>query len=160
MIAAIVVIVVALVCTTIVVPALLLALAKGVLAGVVWGGAIGGIISAITGGSFWEGFEDGAFLGAIAGLISSGMGFAFTGAVKGVSMKLGQTLLTGGASGIGSILLGDLGDIGIKGEAMSWKKIVTDVIVAGGLGVAFAGIGYGLSKAFSALKLKIFSKTS
>ena len=86
------------------------------------------------------------------------LGFAFTGAVKGVSMTLGQTLLSGGASGIGSILLGDLGDIGIKGEVMSLKKIVIDVVVAGVTGVAFAGIAYGLSKAFSSLKLKMFNR--
>ena len=157
-IAAIVVIVVSLVCTTIAVPVLLLALAKSVLSGVVWGGAIGGIISAITGGSFWEGFKEGAFFGAIGGGIFGGMNFIFTGAVKGAVMKLWKTLVTGGVSGIGSILFGDLGDIVFKGEAMSWKKIVTDVIVAGVTGVAFAGIGYGLSKAFSALKLKIINK--
>ncbi|WP_312496848.1 hypothetical protein [Anaerosporobacter sp.] len=67
----------------------------------------------------------------IAGFVSGGMGFTFTGAVKGVSMTLGQTLLSGGASGIGSILLGVLGYIGIKGGVMSLKKIVIDVVVGG-----------------------------
>ena len=138
--------------------ALLVAMAKAVLVGASIGGLIGGTISAITGGDFWKGFEDGAFMGAIAGLISGGMGFAFTGAVKGVSMTLGQTLLSGGGSGIGSILLSDLGDIGIKGEVMSLKKIVFDVVVGGLTGVVFAGIGYGIAKAFSALKLKIINK--
>ena len=137
--------------------ALLVAIAKGVLDCVFWGGVIGGIISAITGGSFWEGFEEGAFFGAIAGGIAGGMGFAFTGVINGV-MKLGQMLLTGGVSGIGSILLGDLGDIVIKGEVMSLKKIVIDVVVAGVTGVVFAGIAYGLSKAFAALKLKMINK--
>ena len=108
--------------------------------------------------SLREGFEDGAFYGATAGAIGGGMNFVFTGAMEGVVMTLKQTLLTGGVSGVGSILIGDLGDIVFMGEAMSWKKIVTDVIVAGGLGVAFAGIGYGLSKAFSALKLKMINK--
>ncbi len=41
---------------------------------------------------------------------------------------------------------------------MSLKKIVTDVVVGGLTGVVFAGIGYGISKAFSALKLKMFNK--
>ena len=138
--------------------ALLVAMAEGLLVTGAVGGAIGGIISVITGGPFWEGYFDGAFYGAIGGLIAGGMGFFFTGAVEGVAMKLWQTLLTGGVSGIGSFLFDDLGDIVFKGEAMSWKKIVTDVIVAGGLGAAFAGIAYGLSKAFSALKLKIINK--
>ena len=66
--------------------------------------------------------KNGAFYGAIGGLIAGGMGFFFTGAVKGVAMKLWQTLLTGGASGIGSILLGDLGDIVLKGVKMSIKR--------------------------------------
>ena len=132
-------------------------MAKGVLIGVGLEGAIRGIISTITGGPFWEGYFYGAFYGAIGGLIGGGMGFIFTGALKGL-MTLGQILLTGGVSGIGSILLGDLGDIVIKGEEMSLKKIVIDVVVAGVTGVAFAGIAYGLSKAFAALKLKMFSK--
>ncbi len=40
----------------------------------------------------------------------------------------------------------------------SSKKIVNDVVVAGVTGVVFAGIAYGLSKAFAALKLKIINK--
>ena len=156
-VASIVIVIIAAVVTSFVMPALLVAIATNVISGAVIGGAIGGIISTITGGSFWKGFKEGAFFGAIGGGIFGGMGFAFTGAIKGV-MTLGQTLLTGGVSGVGSILLGDLGDIGIKGEAMSLKEIVTDVIVAGVTGVAFAGIGYGLSKAFSALKVKMFNK--
>nr|WP_294495338.1 hypothetical protein [uncultured Anaerosporobacter sp.] len=41
---------------------------------------------------------------------------------------------------------------------MSLKKIVNDVVVAGVTGVVFAGIAYGLSKAFKALKLKMTNK--
>ena len=73
-------------------------------------------------------------------------------------MKLWQTLLTGGTSGIGSILHSDLGDIVFKGVKMSLKEILTDVVIAGVIGVAFAGIGYGLSKVFPALKLKMINK--
>jgi hypothetical protein len=133
---------------------LLAALAETILVGVALGGALGGIISAITGGSFWEGFNEGAFYGAIG----FGMSFVFTGAVRPVEMTLKQMLLIGGISGIGSILLGDLGDIVIKGVKMSLKEIVIDVVVAGVTGVVFAGIAYGLSKAFKALKLKIINK--
>ncbi|SHN05360.1 hypothetical protein SAMN02746066_04627 [Anaerosporobacter mobilis DSM 15930] len=86
------------------------------------------------------------------------MNFVLTGAVEGAVLTLKQMLLTGGVSGIGSILLGDLGDIVIKGEVMSLKKIVIDVVVAGVTGVVFAGIAYGLSKAFAALKLKMINK--
>lgn len=41
---------------------------------------------------------------------------------------------------------------------MSLEKIITDVIIAGVIGVAFAGIAYGLLKAFAALKLKMINK--
>jgi len=41
---------------------------------------------------------------------------------------------------------------------MSLKKIVNDVVVAEVTGVVFAGIFYGLSKAFATLKLKMISK--
>ncbi len=44
------------------------------------------------------------------------MNFVLTGAVEGAVLTLKQMLLTGGASRIGSILLGDLGDIVFKGE--------------------------------------------
>ena len=62
------------------------------------------------------------------------MSFVFIGVVEGAVLTLKQMLLTGGASGIGSILLGDLGDIVFKGEKMSLKKIVNDVVVAGVIG--------------------------
>ena len=41
---------------------------------------------------------------------------------------------------------------------MSLKEIAIVVVVAGVTGVVFAGIFYGLSKAFKALKLKIINK--
>ena len=152
-IAAIAVIVVALV-TTIAVPALLVAMAIEALIGAALGGVIGGIFSVITGGSFWEGFKEGAFYGAIGGAMS----FVFTGVVWGGILTLKQLLLIGGVSAIGSVWVGDLGDIVLKGVKMSLKEIVIDVVVAGVTGVVFAGIAYGLSKAFKALKLKMFNK--
>ena len=137
---------------------LILAIAKGILFGAAIGGVAGGVINAITGGSFWEGFENGAFMGAIAGIISGGMGFAFTGGVQGVSLTLGQTLSVGGASGAVSQLISDLGDTFIKGTDISFGQVLLNMGISGTLGVAFAGIGYGLSKGFTALKLKFFSK--
>ena len=157
MIAAIIVIVVSL-ATSIVVPGLLVAMAIEALIGAAVGGVIGGIISAITGGSFWEGFKNGAFYGAIGGAIGGAMSFVFTGVVWGAVLTLKQLLLIGGVSAMGSVWVGDLGDIVFKGVKMSLKEILTDVVVAGGTGVVFAGIAYGLSKAFAALKLKIINK--
>jgi len=156
-IAAIAVIVVA-VFTTIAVPALLVAMAIEALIGAALGGVIGGIFSVITGGSFWEGFKEGAFYGATGGAIGGAMSFVFTGVVWGGVLTLKQLLLIGGVSAIGSVWVGDLGDIVLKGVKMSLKEIVIDVVVAGVTGVVFAGIAYGLSKAFKALKLKIINK--
>ena len=155
--AAIAVIVVA-VFTTIAVPALLVAMAIEALIGAALGGVIGGIFSVITGGSFWEGFKEGAFYGATGGAIGGAMSFVFTGVVWGGVLTLKQLLLIGGVSAIGSVWVGDLGDIVLKGVKMSLKEIVIDVVVAGVTGVVFAGIAYGLSKAFKALKLKMINK--
>ena len=157
MIAAIAVIVVA-VFTTVVLPGLLVAMAIEALIGAALGGVIGGVISRISGGSFWEGFKEGAFYGATGGAIGGAMSFVFTGVVWGGVLTLKQLLLIGGASAIGSVWVGDLGDIVLKGVKMSLKEIVIDVVVAGVTGVVFAGIAYGLSKAFKALKLKMFNK--
>ena len=138
---------------------LLLLIAKGVLMGAAIGGLAGGAMSALSGGSFWEGFENGAFAGAIAGGISGGMGqlFALANVAAGgtAALSLGQTLLIGGVSGMGSSLLSDLGDIFIKGEDKSFGQVLLNMGISGLLGAAFAGVFYGLSKGFSALKVKL-----
>ena len=136
---------------------LILAIAVSVLKSAVFGGLLGGTISAITGGSFWEGFRDGAFSSAIAGIIGGGMGFLLSNGGR-VALTLGQTLKIGAASGIGISFISDLGDKFIKGEDISYGQILLNIGISGTLGVVFAGIGYGLSKAFNALKLKIFNK--
>ena len=151
----IVIVAVVLICTG--VGGILGAMALGALWGAGIGGIVGGILSAITGGSFWEGFENGAFSGAIAGIISGGMGFAMsTGGT--VALGLGKTVLIGAVSGMGSSLIGDLGDKFIKGTDISWGQMFVNMAVSGTLGAAFAGIGYGLSKGFTALKIKFSGK--
>lgn len=42
---------------------------------------------------------------------------------------------------------------------MSLKKVVINVVVGGLTGVVFNGIGYGILKLFSVLKLNIFNKS-
>lgn len=153
-----IVLVIAAIVVIIVCPAsavLLLAIAKGILIGAAVGGVLGGTISALTGGSFWEGFEDGAFMGAISGAIGGGMGSVMS-AGGTVALSLGQTLLIGGVSGAGSSLLGDLGDIFIKGDNISFGQVLLNMGISGGLGVLFSGIGYGIIKGFTALRLKVF----
>ena len=132
---------------------LLLLLAKGALLGAAIGGIAGGAISAISGGSFWEGFENGAFSGAIAGLISGGMGFALS-AGGTIALSLGQTMLIGAVSGAGTSLISDIGDILIKGKDISFGQVLLSMGFSAALGAAFAGIGYGISKGFQALKIK------
>lgn len=126
------------------------AMALGALFGTGIGGLSGGIISAATGGSFWEGFESGAFSGAIAGIISGGMGFGLSAGGK-AALGLGKTMLIGAASGSGSSLISDLGDILIKGEDISLGEVLFNAAFSGALGSAFAGAGYGFSKAFGSL---------
>lgn len=130
------------------------AMALGAILGAGIGGTIGGVLSVLQGGSFFEGFENGAFSGAIAGIISGGMGLAMIGGAAGVTLTLGQTLLIGGVSGMGSSLISDLGDRFIKSKNISFGQVLLNMGISGALGVAFAGIGYGFSKSFSALKLK------
>ena len=122
------------------------AMALGALFGTGIGGLFGGIISAVTGGSFWDGFENGAFSGAIAGIISGGMGFGLSAGGK-AALGLGKTMLIGAASGLGSSLIGDLGDILIKGEDISLGEVFFNAAFSG----AFAGASYGFSKAFGSL---------
>ena len=126
------------------------AMALGALFGTGIGGLSGGIISAATGGSFWEGFENGAFSGAIAGIISGGMGFGLSAGGK-AALGLGKTMLSGAASGLGSSLIGDLGDILIKGEDISLGEVFFNAAFSGAFGAAFAGASYGFSKAFGSL---------
>jgi hypothetical protein len=138
---------------------LLLAIAKGILIGAAVGGAVGGTISHLQGGSFWEGFENGAFSGAIAGAISGGMGFIMSSGGP-VALTLGQTLLIGGVSGMGTSLIGELGDKFIKGADISWGQMFVNMAISGTLGAAFAGIGYGILKGFAALKMKVSNLSS
>ncbi len=135
------------------------AMALGALFGAGIGGLSGGIISAATGGSFWEGFESGAFSGAIAGIISGGMGFGLSAGGK-AALGLGKTMLIGAASGAGSSLISDLGDIFFKGEDISFGEVLFNTAFSGALGAAFAGVGYGFSKGFTALKTKLGGKVT
>ena len=153
----IVIVAIALICTG--VGGIFGAMALGALWGAGIGGIAGGAISALQGGSFLEGFENGAFSGAIAGIITGGMGFALSSGGT-VALNLGQTMLTGGVSGIGTSFVGDLGDKYIKGDSISWKQIGINMLVSGTVGAATAGIGFGISKGISALFKNIswFSK--
>ena len=135
------------------------AMALGALFGTGIGGLSGGIISAATGGSFWEGFENGAFSGAIAGIISGGMGFGLSAGGK-AALGLGKTMLIGAASGLGSSLIGDLGDILIKGEDISLGEVFFNAAFSGAFGAAFSGIGYGFSKGFTVLKTRFGGKVT
>lgn len=144
----IVVVAVVLICTGI--GGIIGAMAVGALFGSGLGGILGGTISAVTGGSFWEGFEDGAFSGAISGLISGGMGFVLSSGGT-IALSLGKELFIGGAAGVVTSLAGDLGDAFIKGADISAGQILGNMVVSGILGTVFAGIGYGISKAFSTL---------
>ena len=93
-----------------------------------------------------DGFENGAFSGAIAGIISGGMGFGLSAGGK-AALGLGKTMLIGAASGLGSSLISDLGDILIKGEDISLGEVFFNAAFSG----AFAGASYGFSKAFGSL---------
>lgn len=73
------------------------------------------------------------------------MGFAFS-ASGTVALSFGQTLLIGGASGIGTSFLNDVGDKYIKGDNISWGQIGFNALFSGVVSTAFAGIGFGLSK--------------
>jgi len=129
---------------------ILAAMAIGALFGAAIGGLVGGIISVISGGSFLEGFENGAFMGVIAGVIAGGMAFVMT-------AGLVSALIIGAVSGSASSLLSDLGDIFIKGVDISIGQVFLNMFIAGALGAAFAGVGYGFSRGLSALGRQIFS---
>ena len=120
---------------------LLLAVAKGIVIGATIGGLVGGMVSALTGGSFFEGFEEGAFSGAITG----GMG-SWMSAGGNVVLSLGKTMLIGAIAETGASLLGDLGDIAIKGESISCGEVLFNVGFSFVLGGGFAAGGYGLGK--------------
>lgn len=134
-------------------------MALGALLGAGIGGLLGEIMSVFTGGSFWEGLENGAFSGAISGIITGGMGFALS-AGGTIALSFGQTILIGGVSGAGSSLISDLGDIFFKGDNISFGEVMFNMSIAGTLGMLFAGVGYGISKGFSALKVKFGGKVT
>lgn len=152
----IVVIAAALICTG--VGGILGAMALGALIGAGVGGMMGGIMSVINGGSFFNGLEDGAFSGAISGIITGGMGFTMSSGGKAV-LKLGQILTIGGVSGSGTSLISDLGGI-LTGDDISFGQVLLNMTISGLIGMVFAGIGYGVSKGISAIKVKLGSKVT
>jgi|GEM_PF-6953298 hypothetical protein len=81
------------------------------------------------------------------------MGFGLSAGGK-AALGLDKTMLIGAASGLGSSLISDLGDILIKGEDISLGEVFFNAAFSGAFGAAFAGASYGFSKAFGSL-LKI-----
>ena len=71
-------------------------------------------------------------------------------------LSFGHVLYFGGMAGAGSSLFSVFGDIMIKGEDISFGQAFVNVVKFAALGAMLAGIGYQLSKAFAALKLKLF----
>ena len=78
------------------------------------------------------------------------MGFGLSAGGK-AALGLGKTMLIGAASGLGSSLISDLGDILIKGEDISLGEVFFNAAFSGAFGAAFAGASYGFSKAFGSL---------
>lgn len=130
---------------------LLVAVAKGIIIGATIGGLVGGTISAITGGSFFEGFEDGAFSGAISGAITGGMG-SWMSSGAGATLSLSKTVLIGAIAETGASLLGDIGDIAIKGEDISFGDVAFNAAFSFALGAVFSAGGHFLA---NKLPLKI-----
>lgn len=125
--------------------ALLLMVAKGILVGTVVGGIVGGTISVLTGGSFWEGAEDGAFSGAVSGAISGGLG-GWLSSFGRATLPLAKTILVGGTAEAGSSVLGNLGDIFISKENISFLEVFFDAIFSFGLGCLASGASFGMGK--------------
>lgn len=132
--------------------ALLLMVAKGILVGTVVGGVAGGITSAITGGSFWEGVEEGAFSGAVSGAISGGLG-GWLSSFGRTTIPLAKTILIGGTAEAGSSVLGNLGDIFISKENISFLEIFFDATFSFGLGCLASGASFKFSNKLG-LKVK------
>ena len=139
--------------------ALLLAMAKGALVGAAIGAASGGILNLLTGKSFWEGVENGAFSGAISGIITAGMGFGLSHAGK-VALGFAKTVLIGGASGAGTSIMSDLGDILFAGKDISFLQFLKNAAISGLTSAALSALGYGISKGISALKSYFRSKVT
>ncbi len=124
---------------------LLLMVTKGVIFGAITGALAGGTISVFTGGTFFEGFENGAFSGAISGAITGGMGsWLRLGGQAGLS--LGKVMLIGATAETGASLLGDFGDIAIKGEKISSGEVMFNAGFSFVLGGVFGLGGYILPK--------------
>ena len=83
------------------------------------------------------------------------MGFGLSAGGK-AALGLGKTMLIGAASGLGSSLISDLGDILIKGEDISLGEVFFNAAFSGAFGAAFAGASYGFSKACGSLLKKFF----
>lgn len=128
------------------VAALVVAMAKEVLFGVLIGGIVGGIASKADKRSFWEGFEDGAFGGAISGMIVGAMG----GGILAVSKMrpLVKELFKGAVAEAGASLLGDMGDIAIKGEKRSAFEVMFNAVFSASVGSISSAISFGFMKCF------------
>ena len=126
---------------------LLLGAAKGILFGAAVGGLVGGTIREMLGGSFLEGFEDGAFAGAISGAFTGGL-TSWLEPTVGAGLSLGQTMLLGAGADTVASLLGDLGDIAIKGEEISTGEVAFNAAFSFVLGGIFSAGGKWLGDNF------------
>lgn len=110
------------------------------------GGVIGGSLRALTGGSFWEGFEDGAFGGILGALLFGGIAGGNT------ALTFVQLMKAAGMVGGSVSLIGDIGDVLIKGEDISLGQMIQHAVVSAAFSMAFAAVFYGIGKAISALR--------
>ena len=133
-------------------PALVM-MAKGILVGTAIGGTVGGIVSALMGGSFLEGFENGAFSGAISGALTGGV-TSWLSSGGTVALSLGKIMLIGGFSEATASVLGDLGDIVIKGEDISFGEILFNASFSFTVGSIFSFVGFRLGQRLPGLKIQ------
>ncbi len=106
----------------------------GVILGAAKDGILGGIASKVTGGSFFEGFEEGAFSGAIKGGIK-GLFFGVTGTTL-------DNVFADAGMDAGISVIGDIGDMLIKGE----DKSVGEIFLNAGVSFSTSLVGGGLNK--------------
>ena len=110
------------------------------------GGVIGGSLRALTGGSFWEGFEDGTFGGILGAQLFGGIAGGNT------ALTFAQLMRAAGTVGISVSLIGDIGDVLIKGEDISLGQMIQHAVVSAAFSRAFAAVFYGIGKALRALR--------
>ena len=135
--------------------AFLVAAAKGILIGSVVGGVVGGTVSYAFGGSFWKGFEDGAFGGAISGAISGGLGHILS--LGGAVLSMGDLMYIGGTAEFTSSLLGDIGDVFIKGDDLSVEDVMLNAVFSFVIGTV-AGLGGYWFNQWAALEISGINK--